>query len=225
MATETQQPRLPLSRARILRTAVELADANGIESLTMRNLGQTLGFEAMSLYNHVANKNDVLDGILDLVLDESEPPSPAGEWNDSIRSSALSIHRALRRHPWACPLLMSPGHIRPGRLRYMDLLLGRLREAGFSADTTYHAYHVLDAHIFGFALWQAGHTYNAAQMPDLSAELARMIPVEEYPYLHEHGRQHMTEGPHQDVSAFEFGLDLILEGLEKIHAAESHAGT
>lgn len=223
MATETQ-PRLPLSRKRILQTALELADTSGIESLTMRNLGQTLGFEAMSLYNHVANKNDVLDGILDLVLAESEPPLPDGEWNDAIRSSAVSIHRALRRHPWAGPLIMSPAHIRPARLKYMDLLLGRLREAGFSADTTYHAYHVLDAHIFGFALWQAGHTYNAAQISDLTAELARLIPVEQFPYLHEHGQQHLSEGPHQEVSAFEFGLDLILEGLEKVHAAQA-AGT
>ena len=101
----------------------------------------------------------------------------------------------------------------------MDSLLGRLREAGFSAETTYHAYHVLDAHIFGFSLWQASHSYNAAQVADMAAEFERMIPVDVYPYLHEHGEQHFTEGPHREVSAFEFGLDLILDGLEKIRDA------
>src|SRR3954468_18628171 len=137
MATETQ-PRVPLSRDRILRAALELADEGGIESLTMRKLGEALGFEAMSLYNHVANKDDVLDGILDLVLAETEPPSPSGEWDAAVRGSAISVHQALVRHPWACTLMMAPGRIRPTRLRYRDLLLGRLREAGFSADTTYH---------------------------------------------------------------------------------------
>src|SRR6266480_1481431 len=101
MATQTE-PRLPLNRDRILQAALELADEGGIESLTMRKLGQALGFEAMSLYNHVANKDDVLDGILDLVLAESEPPSPAGDWHAAIRSSAISVYQTLRRHPWAC---------------------------------------------------------------------------------------------------------------------------
>src|SRR2546423_5127414 len=117
MAAKTER-RLPLSRDRILQTALELVDTGGIESLTMRKLGQALGFEAMSLYNHVANKDDVLDGILDLVLAESEPPSPAGEWDAAIRASAISVHDALRRHPWSCGLLMSPGRVRPTRLRY-----------------------------------------------------------------------------------------------------------
>src|SRR5436190_23282616 len=128
MATETQ-PRLPLTRERILQAALEVADEQGIEAVTMRKLGQLLGFEAMSLYNHVANKNDVLDGILDLVLAETEPPSPDDDWAAGIRASAVSVHDALRRHAWACTLVMSPSHIRPARLRYMDALLGRLREA------------------------------------------------------------------------------------------------
>jgi AcrR family transcriptional regulator len=216
MAATQREPRLPLNRERILRAALELADDGGIESLTMRKLGQALGFEAMSLYNYVANKDDLLDGILDLVLDESEPPSAEGEWDAAIRSSAISVHRALTSHPWACPLLMSPSHIRPARLQHMDLLLGRLREAGFSADTTYHAYHVLDAHIYGFSLWQANHTYNARQVTDMVSEFARMIPVDVFPYLHEHGEQHLADGPHREVSAFEFGLDFILDGLKEI---------
>jgi hypothetical protein len=113
---------------------------------------------------------------------------------------------------------MSPGHVRPARLRYMDSLLGRLREAGFSADTTYHAYHVLDGHIFGFSLWETSHSYTEQDEADFTAKFEQLIPVEEYPHLHEHALQHFAEGPHHDVSAFEFGLDLILDGLRKIRA-------
>src|SRR4051795_2096618 len=117
--TTSTRPRLPLSRERILHAALELADKGGIESLTMRKLGQVLGFEAMSLYNYVANKDDVLDGMLDLVLAECEPPSPSGSWDAAIRSSAISVHHSLRRHPWAAGLLMSPSRIRPARLQHM----------------------------------------------------------------------------------------------------------
>ena len=215
MATKTA-PRLPLSRDRILHAALELADEGGIESLSMRKLGQALGFEAMSLYNHVANKDDVLDGILDLVLGESEPPAPAGDWDRAIRTSAISVHDALRRHPWSCTLLMAPRHARPARARYMDLLLGRLREAGFSAETTFHAYHVLDGYIFGFALWETSHTYTAEEASDLAVKFAHTITADAYPYLHEHAQQHFSEGPHREGSAFELGLDLLVDGLKKI---------
>ena len=114
MATRAER-RVPLSRERILQAALEIADEDGIESLSMRKLGQALGFEAMSLYNHVANKNDLLDGILDLVLAETEEPAPTDDWAVGIRRSALSVHRALRRHTWAATLLMSPNHARPAR--------------------------------------------------------------------------------------------------------------
>ena len=208
-------PRLPLSRERILRAALELADESGIESLSMRKLARELGFEAMSLYNHVANKDDVIDGILDLVLDETKPPSGADPWDAGIRSSAISVHAALRRHPWACTTVMAPGHMRPKRLRYMDELLARLREAGFGAEETYHAYHVLDAHIFGFSLWANSHSYTPADAAGFADRLDQIIPPDTYPDLHLHGEQHLTDGPHREVSAFELGLDLILDGLKK----------
>ena len=210
-------PRAALTRERVLQAAVGLADESGIESITMRKLGRALGVEAMSLYNHVANKDDVLNGLLDLVLDETEPPAPEDEWDVAVRRSAISVHDALRRHPWAAPLLMSEAHIRPARMRYMDLLLGCLREARFSAETTFHAYHVIDGHIIGFSLWEITHSSIPLDASDLAGMVDRLIPVDEYPYLHEHGKQHVTEGPHRKVSAFEFGLDLILDGLRKIH--------
>src|SRR3954465_5196757 len=202
MATQPE-PRLPLSRDRILQAALELVDARGIDSLTMRRLGQELGFEAMSLYNHVANKDDVVDGMLDLVLDEGELPAPGGDWETSIRDSAVSIHAALRKHPWAANVLMSYGQVRPARLQYMKSLLGRPREAVFSAEASYHAYHVLDGHIFGFSLWEASHSFSDEDEAEMAEMFQRSITPEEYPYLREHGEQHFAEGPHQDVSAFE----------------------
>jgi AcrR family transcriptional regulator len=219
MAAARTEARAPLSRERILRAALELADAQGLEGLSMRKLGQALGFEAMSLYNHVANKDDLIDGMLDLVLAEGEPPSPDGDWDAAVRASAISVHQALRRHPWASNLMMAPAHIRPARLRYMDALLGRLRESGFAPDATYHAYHALDAHIFGFALWQASHSYPSPPVADFRAFLDHAIPADAYPYLHEHALQHLDEGALHDVSAFEFSLDLILDGLKQLHDA------
>lgn len=205
--------RLPLSRERILERATQIADAEGVEALTMRRLADDLGFEAMSLYRHVANKDDVLNGILDRVLAEIESPAASGDWDEAIRRSATSVNAALGRHRWATDLLMSPMSLRPARFEFMNALLGRLREAGFSADTTYTAYHALDAHIFGFALWAASH---GATPPDVAERLAREFPLDEYPYLLEHRDQHLAEGPHQQVSAFELGLDLILDGLRKL---------
>jgi AcrR family transcriptional regulator len=208
--------RKPLNRERILAAALELVDEQGIEALSMRKLGQSLGYEAMSLYNHVANKDDLLDGILDLVLAEMEPPDPAGGL-PAIRASSLSAHEALRKHPWAASLLMSPARIRPKRLEFMDALLGALREAGFSAETTYHAYHALDAHIIGFSLWASTHGSIPANIQeDVRGFLDRAIPVDTYPNLHEHGMQHLEEGAHQDVSAFEYSLDLLLDSLERL---------
>ncbi len=182
----------------------------------MRKLGQSLGYEAMSLYNHVANKDDLLDGMLDLVLAEMEPPALDGGL-PSIRAAAVSAHAALRSHPWAAHLLMAPARVRPARLAFMDALLGALRGAGFSAETTYHAYHVIDAHIIGFSLWQSTHDFDlpAEITDDLQAFLDRMLPEETYPDLHAHGMQHLEPGPLQDTSAFEYGLDLLLESLQR----------
>src|SRR6478672_9373523 len=207
--------RKALSRERILGAALELVDEQGIDALSMRKLGQSLGYEAMSLYNHVANKDDLLDGILDLVLAEMELPDPAGGL-PAIRASALSAHEALKRHPWAAGMLLAPGHVRPARIEAMDALLAALRNAGFSAETTYHAYHVLDAHIIGFSLWASTHGKMPSDVGDVREFLDRMIPAATYPHLHEHALQHLDGGPHQDVSAFEYGLDLLLESLERV---------
>jgi AcrR family transcriptional regulator len=208
-----QETRTPLGRDRILRTALELADKEGAEAITMRRLGDELGFEAMSLYRHVVNKRDLLDGMLDLVLSEWELPSEEGEWSDAVRASALSVHDGLRRHPWAARLLMTSAHLRPARLRYGDALLGRLRGSGFDADETYHVYHLLDGYIFGFSLWEIAYTSAAAVDPAVIETVMRTIPWDEYPHFTEHRDQHLADGPHRDANAFEVGLDLILDGL------------
>ena len=163
--------------------------------------------------------------MLDLVLAESEFPAPSGNWDASIRQSAISVYAALRRHPWASTQLMAPGRTRHARLRYMDSLLGRLREGGFSAEATYHAYHVLDAYIFGFALWEAAHTFSDEDASRMMEVFEREITVETYPHLREHGEQHFTEGPHHDVSAFELGLDLILDGLRRTQTRPAGRGS
>jgi AcrR family transcriptional regulator len=208
--------RKPLSRERILESALALADEHGIDALSMRKLGQQLGYEAMSLYNHVANKDDLLDGMVDLVLAEMEAPRPE-EGLAGIRKAAISAHESLRRHPWAAGVLMTPARVRPLRLGFMDGLLGALRGAGLSPETTYHAYHVIDAHIIGFSLWQSTHDFALPNevTADMRGFLDRMLPVETYPDLHAHGMQHLEPGPLENTSAFEYGLDLLLASLEQ----------
>jgi len=210
----------PLSRDRILDAAVRLADEGGVESISMRKLGQALGVEAMSLYNHVANKDDVVAGIAERVAAEFESPSLDEPWDVSIRDAAMSARGALRRHPWACSVMLTTAWGLPSRLRFMDGLLACLREAGFSPEDTYHAYHALDGHIFGFSLWLASHE-GVGSVDDLALlveQFREEYTLDDYPDLSLHVEQHVTQGPHQDVSAFELGLDLILEGLRKVRA-------
>ena len=215
--------RTPLSKERVLNAAMALADSDGIEALSMRRLAQELGVEAMSLYNHVANKGEILDGIVDLAVSEIELPSGEEEWDVAIRKCAISAHEAFLRHPWACSLVMSPGSSQtghPSRLRYIEWLLRRLREEGFSAELTYHAYHALDSHILGFTLWQLGHaaaarSLGSGDLAELAAGFVRELRAEGYPYLAEHAEQHVASASDEGEGEFEFGLDLILDGLKR----------
>jgi AcrR family transcriptional regulator len=213
------EPRAPLSLERVLGAAIGLADDGGLESLTMRKLARELGVEVMSLYYYVAKKDDILDGILELVVGEIEPVATQGtDWRSAIRAGAISAHQALERHPWSCPLWMSPDRVGSGRMRYMESMLSRLREAGFSAELTDRAYHALDSHVIGSTLWQVGYSGVAELPEDFGATFVRSLPLGEYPYLAEHVEQHLSI-PEAGETAFEFGLDLILEGLERVRAA------
>lgn len=215
------KPRTPLSRDRVLSAAVSLADEGGIESLSMRKLAGALGVEAMTLYYYAANKDDILNGIVDIVVGEMKPATQGGDWKAALRQSAISAHEALLRHPWACPFMMSPARIRPARLRFIDAALRTIAEAGFSATLTYLAYHAFDSHILGFTLWEVGYSAGMAEPPNFTPDFLETLPVE-YPHLVRHAEQHLTRSDlHDDVGEFEFGLDLILDGFEKLRDASS----
>jgi AcrR family transcriptional regulator len=206
-------PPARLSRDKILASAVRLADRDGLEAVTMRRLGQALGVEAMSLYKHVANKDAILDGILERVLAEVQLPQPAGDWEAELRRSASSLHDALARHPWACRLVMAPASLPNAlnaRILYIEALLRTLSEAGFTPTQAYYAYHALDSHAVGFTMWELGHTVadNAKVEP-----VIRQIESGAYPYLLEHAHQHEADQPQ---TSFEFGLDLIFDGLRRL---------
>ncbi len=207
--------RAPLTRERVLRAAVALADKDGIAALSMRRLGNELGVEAMSLYNYVANKDDLLSGITDLILSEIDLPLGA-EWKDALRRHAISAHDVLFAHPWACNLALSPDRNLQVSVRRAEWMLRQLREAGFSVEFTYHAYHALDSHILGFTLWQLGHgIVDEEQIADLAASFFKLYPPEDYPYMYEHAQQHLTGFGRGERGAFELVLDLILDGLER----------
>lgn len=225
MATR-RRTRKPLSKERVLERAVALADEEGIESLSMRNLGQALGVEAMSLYNHVASKGELVTAMVDSVVEQFELPDDEPRWDVAIRRCAVRAHELLIEHPWACALALMPGDaatIGGPRIRYMEWLLRRLREAGFSPELAYSAYHTLDGHIFGYTLWQLGHANATQALPLSDGEtteefygriLEQMRP--QFPYLAEHGDRHMSPEAPTGNQEFEFGLDLILDGLKRL---------
>jgi AcrR family transcriptional regulator len=216
------EPRIPLSKERVLRAAVEFADAHGIEALSMRRLAKELGVEAMSLYNHVANKDEILGGIVEIVASEVEVPSDPANWKTSIRQSAISAHDAFIRHRWSCSLMTSTPSVVPSRMRWMEGVLATLREAGFSPNLTHHAYHALDSHITGFTLWQVSFPFDTREeLLDLAEDFLKLIPADEYPYVIEHAQEHLAEPDPDEPNEFEFGLDLILDGLERLRDAEA----
>jgi AcrR family transcriptional regulator len=199
----------------VLRAAVALADEHGIESLSMRRLGQELGVEAMSLYNHVANKDDLLNGITDLVLREIELPA-AGDWKEALRRHANSAHDVLVSHPWSCTLALSPDRTSTASVERAEWMLRQFREGGFSPEVTYHAYHALDSHILGFTLWQLGHGIaDAEHLKEMAAEFFRRFGPDEFPYLREHAEQHFAGFGSHGKGAYELVLDLILDGVER----------
>ena len=211
------EARAPLSRKRVLEAAIGLADEAGIGSLTMRRLAQELGVEAMTLYYYVSNKDDILNGMVDIVVGEIELPSPGADWKAAIRRTAISAYEVLQLHPWAASLMLSSSGISQSRLRYMDGLLGSLRQAGFSAEMTDHGYHALESHIIGFTLWVVGMNLGSQEeLAALATDFLRDLPRDRLPYLAEHTEQHLKPRNPDDEGEFAFGLDLILDGLERI---------
>ena len=215
-AKPREEPRVPLSRERVLRAAIDLADAEGIESLTMRRLAQELGVEAMTIYYHVANKDDIVAGMVDLVVDEMELPPTGTDWKLGLRKIAMSSYEVLLRHPWAASKILSGPGISRARMRHMDAILGTLRNGGFSAEMTDHAYHALDSHIMGFALWVVGMNLGSDEnLAALATSFLQELEREELPHLAEYVEQHLKPRDPADEGEFAFGLDLILDGLER----------
>jgi AcrR family transcriptional regulator len=212
--------RAPLSRGQVLDAAVAVADQGGIEALSMRKLGQALGVEAMSLYNHVASKSDLLDGMVDVVFSEiGLPPGDVG-WRSAMRRRAISVREALGRHRWAIGLMESRRSPGPATLRHHDAVLGRLRAAGFSTQLTAHAYSLLDSYIYGFALQEASLPFGTAEeTAQVTQEIAGRMPADEYPHLTELAVEHVLQPGYDYGDEFEAGLDLILDALERAASA------
>jgi AcrR family transcriptional regulator len=210
------KPRRPLSRDVVLRAAVNFADANGLGSLTMRKLGEVLGVEAMSLYNHVASKVDLLDGMVDLVFAEIELPDGTDDWKPAMRSRADSARQALARHRWAIGLMESRSSPGAATLRHHDAVIGCLRQAGFSVAMAAHAFSLLDSYTYGFALQEASLPFETGEQ---TAELAQAIlagfPRNEYPHLAELTVEHVLQPGYDYGDEYEFGLELILDGLAR----------
>jgi AcrR family transcriptional regulator len=215
-ATET---RTPLSRERVLETAVTLADRHGIEWLSMRKLADELGVAAMSLYYYVPNKVELIDGMIDIVFSEVEPPSLELDWKAAMRRRAVSTREALNRHRWAVGRMEGRTNHGPANLRLHDAVLGCLRAAGFSIEMTVHAYSVQDAYIYGFALQE---TDMSSETPDdFAAEAQRQMNAYEdvladYPHLVEVVGGYVAESGYDYATEFLFGLDLILDGLDRL---------
>jgi AcrR family transcriptional regulator len=201
----------------VLAAAVLLADEDGIESLTMRELGHKLSVEAMSLYNHVANKDDILDGMVDLVVSEIELPADSVDWKEAMRRRAISAQSVFSRHPWASGLIDSRVSSGPAKLLYFDWMLGTLRRAGFTLETTARAFSVLDSYIYGFGRQKLNMSAGRDTKPeDLAEAFLRAIPAAEYPDLREMVVEYALKSGHDESADFEFGLNLILDGLQRL---------
>jgi AcrR family transcriptional regulator len=213
-STKTPEARLPLNRERVLRAAMGLADSQGLAALSMRSLATLLDVQAMSLYNHVSNKEDILDGMVELVVSEIEVPSPDHPWQVAMRARAHSAHAVLLRHPWACALLMSRVNIGPFMLRYIDATLGCLWKAGFTLPQADHAWNALDSYIYGFTLQKLNFPLKAEEYSVMAASFLPALPADRYPSM-----RALTElvaaRQHNGLHELDFGLELILAGLER----------
>ena len=210
------EKRVPLSRERVLSGALAVADAGGVGSLTMRLLAEHLGVKPMALYHHVANKSEIVDGIVDQVFSEIELPSASGDWRSEMTRRACSARQVLRRHPWAIPLLQSRTHPGPATLRHHNAVIGALRGAGFSVAMTAHAFALLDSYIYGFALSEAALPING---PETVAEVAESMMLRylarDDPHLTEFSSEHILRPGYDFGAEFDFGLELILDGLAR----------
>lgn len=216
MSKKNEISRPPLNRERILQAAVALADQEGLDALTMRRLGSELGVEAMSLYKHIANKDAILDGIVEQVFGEIEVPVEGAEWKGEMRRRADSVREVLTRHSWAIGLLEARGFTGPAVMRYVNAILGNLRSAGFSIDDAIHAFWLLDCYVYGHVVQETSMPLPTAD--DAAREDAIEMDdrlMEDYPHLVDLAEHAATTAYSLD-GEFDFDLDLILDGLERL---------
>jgi AcrR family transcriptional regulator len=217
---DSREERPRLSRARVMRGAVAVADAGGIDSLTIRSLAKSLGVKPMSVYYYVANKEEILDGIVDLVFSEIELPATGGDWRAELRRRADSARGALRAHPWAIGLMESRTSPGPATLRHHDAVIATLRAAGFSQALTAHAYALLDSYTYGFALQEVGLPFDGSDtVADVAEPIMERFSTGEYPHLVEMATDYYLEPGYDFGDEFEWGLNLILDALTRSAAA------
>jgi AcrR family transcriptional regulator len=216
-ALSTGVTRKPLSRKRVLRAATAHADRRGLEELSMRKLAELLHVAPMALYRHVANKDDLIDAMIDGVFSEVEVPSRGADWRTAMRQRAISVRDALTRHRWAIGLMESRLHPGPVNLRHHDAVLGNLRAAGFSVEMAAHAYSVLDSYIYGFALTKLNLPFEngGGEVTEVAESMLEPFPVDTYPNLVEFITEHAMKPGYRYGDEFEYGLDLILDGVER----------
>jgi AcrR family transcriptional regulator len=206
----------------VLRSAVKVADRDGIEALSMRRLGQELSVEAMSLYNHVRNKEEILDGLVDAVFSEIAIPATDADWIAAMRQRAISARQVLKRHPWALGLMESRTRPGPANLRHHDSVLAALRKAGFSVDMAAHAYSLLDSYIYGFTLNELSLPLDTQEaVAGVAEQILEQSPASAYPYLAEMAADIVMKPGYDYGDEFEYGLDVILDGLKEISTLDS----
>ncbi len=223
-ATPNTTPRPPLTRERVLAGATSLADRIGVESLTIRRLADELGAKPMALYHHVPNKEAILDGMVDRVFAEIDLPPSDAEWRSAVRRRCVSARAVLGRHPWAPPLMESRRSPGPATLRHHEAVLGCLRGGGLSLGLTAHAYAIIDSFVYGFALQEANLPFGGgAEIADLAETIIEPLPAQDYPRLVELTTEHVLRPGYAFGASFEFGLDLLLDGIAAAASAEDGA--
>ncbi|GIH02255.1 TetR family transcriptional regulator [Rhizocola hellebori] len=206
-----------LSKQLVFEAAVQVADERGLASVSMRKVAERLGVEAMSLYHHVANKDEILDGIADVVFAQIELPGPEVDWKDALRQRAVSTRSVLSRHPWALGFLESRRTPGPVTMRHHDWVIGRLREAGFTIAMAAHALAVVDSYVFGFVLQERTLPLDTpAEVADVAKGMFDLMEAGAYPHLTEMIKEHALRPGYAFADEFPFGLDLILDGLERL---------
>jgi len=215
--------RLPLTRERVLEAGIALADERGLGPLSMRLLADALGVKAMSLYNHVAHKDDLIDGMVDIIAGRITLPVAGGDWKSAMRQRAVSAREVFLKHPWTPLLVVSRINIGPAMLRLIDATLGCLHAAGFSYEAADQAWNALDSHLYGFTLQELNFPLEPGRYASAARDFLPMLPAVQYPHMRAL-TESVISGRHSGLHDFQFGLNLLLDGLDATQSTPSDPG-